>query len=78
MKQINFWMECFHFCRSKDLIQKILSIIFSKGALLFAINLMFLSQYCAVRTGKITETIFQLLILNNFLGALNLFLIWIS
>jgi len=62
-------MECFHFCKMKDLIQEIVSIMFSKGALFFAINLRFLSRYRAERTGKITETISQLLILNNCLGA---------
>ena len=62
-------MECFHLCRRKDLIQKKVSILISKGALFFAINLRFLSRYRAERTGKVTETIFQLLILKKFLGA---------
>jgi len=73
-------MKYFHFCRRKDLIQKIVLIIFSKGALVFGINLRFLSRYRAERTSKITEAISQLLILKNFLvlyicslyGSLNL------
>jgi len=74
---MNFWMECFDVCRMKDLILKIVLIIFLKGALLFAINLRFVSRCRAERTGKFTDTISQLQILKNFLGALYLFLIWI-
>ena len=47
----------FHFCKMKDLIQKIGSIIFSKGPLFFAISMRFLSRYRAKRTCKTTETI---------------------
>jgi len=60
----------FSLLQEENLIQKIVSIFHSKGALFFAINLRFLSRYRAERTGKITESVSQLLILKKFLGGL--------